>query len=358
MSLFCQLRKDLTSSISFYSQPDSSSSFHQCSSDEIQSDDYLLCIERHGIWLHCHTRHISGWIHGNLLQPVTFPSAYIINDDLPNETQICLRTHQSDSKEMIGSLVTPGTIIFVLEIQNNWLKILDNGKEVWLKREVLVGGEDQNHRVVILAIPIIPKLYEKSSSLPSGCSLRLRDEPLDNANITRLSQCDSFLAIQTQGNWIQVLVPSSSSSSSSSPSAPLSPEWMLTKTSDGIVLLQESKKRMRLMCLQQDIAQEAILRIRETPEASGVEVGALTYWDIFPVWSMEGIWAYTFTDLWDGFVLSASGNNIFLQTFIPNYPAQHSRRGLVPPTPSLSLPLSPSLCLPLSLCLCLPLSLC
>jgi hypothetical protein len=318
MSLFCHLRSNL-SSLNFYSQPDLASSSHHCSQEDLQPDDYLLCIERDGIWFHCHTRNISGWILGNTLQPASFPCAYIVNDELPIEAQIRLRTKPSDSEDAVGSIISPGTIIYVLDTQGNWLRINYQGREAWLKREV---NED-----LILAIPIIPKLYEKGSTLPSGCSLRLRNAPQDDGTITRLSSSDHFLGVQCKGNWIQVISPPHTSSSSLSPSSSSlpSPEWMLRKTADGTILLQESKKRVRLMCLQQDIAQEAILRIRDAPEAEGAEVGDLTYWDIFPVWFMEGIWAYTLTDMWEGFVLSASGKNIFLQSFAPKYPQQSSK---------------------------------
>jgi hypothetical protein len=314
MSLFFTLRKNLTS-LPIYLHPDHDllpdSSPPSIIYHELQPDDYILCHERDGIWFHFHTRNISGWTLASYLQPLSFPCAFIINDELPSEAQIRLRTKPSDDQATVGSIVYPGTIIDVIEMKDKWLRINYQGKEAWLKREV-------NEEDVILAVPVIPKLYEKGPTVPPGCSLRLRDSPKDDGNVTRLSQSDYFLGVQCQGNYIQVIAHPRQpfSSGGALPSA----EWILRKTADGVILLQESKKRVEYMCLQKEIPQDAVLRIRNTPESDGEEVGDLTYWDVFPVWFKDGVWAYTLTDLWEGFVLTASGKSQFLQKFQATYP--------------------------------------
>lgn len=322
MTLFCTLLSEIThrqEGIPIYVEPDqiseilphpSMSSISSITtgcllSHDIQPDDYILCHERDGIWYHCYTRNVSGWILGSYLQPATLPCTFIINDELPSDAQIRLRTKPTDDENSVGSVVHPGTLIYVVEMKGQWLKINYQGKEAWLKREV--------NDSVILAVPVIPKLYEKGPTLPQGCSLRLRDSPKDDGNVTRLSQSDYYLGVNCFGNYIQVIGHPRSSSSE--------PEWMLRKTPDGAILLQESKKKPQYMCIQQDIPQDAVLRIRELPESNGVEVGSLTYWDIIPVWSVDGVWAYTLCDLWEGFVLTASGQNKFLQPFKPVYPS-------------------------------------
>jgi hypothetical protein len=310
MSLFCTLRKNHTS-LPIYLQPDieeidsPSPTSKSIIYHDLQPDDYLLCHERDGIWFHFHSRNISGWTLASYLQPLSLPCAFIINDELPAEAQIRLRTKPSDDQTAVGSIVSPGTVIDVIEIQDKWLRINYQGKDAWLKREV-------NEQDVILAVPVIPKLYEKGPTVPPGCSLRLRDSPKDDGNVTRLSQSDYFLGVQCQGNYIQVIGHPRQATSSA--------EWILRKTPDGTVLLQESKKRVEYMCLQQEIPQDAVLRIRSTPESDGAEVGDLTYWDVFPVWFRDGVWAFTLTDLWDGFVLTASEKSQFLQKFKPIYP--------------------------------------
>lgn len=313
MSLFFTLRKNQTS-LPIYLHPD-----HDQLQDptiiyhELQPDDYILCHERDGTWFHFHTRNISGWTRACYLQPLSLPCAFMINDELPIEAQIRLRTKPSDDQTTVGSIVSPGTVVDVIEMREGWLRINYQGKESWLKREV-------NEEDVILAVPVIPKLYEKGPTVPQGCSLRLRDSPKDDGNVTRLSQSDYFLGVQCKGNYIQVIRhPHDALSPGDTTSLP-SAEWILRKTADGVILLQESKKRVEYMCLQKEIPQDAVLRIRKTPESDGEEVGDLTYWDVFPVWFREGVWAYTLTDLWEGFVLSASGQNQFLQRFQATYP--------------------------------------
>lgn len=54
-------------------------------------DDYLTCIERQGVWFLCHTREMSGWVHGKEIVPITFPAVFIVNDELPHDAQIRLR---------------------------------------------------------------------------------------------------------------------------------------------------------------------------------------------------------------------------------------------------------------------------
>jgi hypothetical protein len=51
----------------------------------------LTSTERRGVWFLCHTRDISGWVHGKEIISVAFPAVFIVNDDLPADAQIRLR---------------------------------------------------------------------------------------------------------------------------------------------------------------------------------------------------------------------------------------------------------------------------
>lgn len=306
MSLICHPIKTIQK-LTFYLKPSFTSITKEI---EINEDDYILCYEREGSWLNCHTRLFSGWVRSNMLRPSCLPYSYIINDELPFDAQIRLRNKPSDDDNTITLTINPGVIVYVIDIKDNWLKINFNGKEVWLKKQV--------NEETILAIPVIPKLYEKGPTIPQGCSLRLRETPNDNGNISRLSQSDYFLGIQTQGNWLQVIGHPRQQISNTLPS----PEWMLTKTPDGTILLRESSLNVEYKCIQKNISQEAVLRIREVPEIDGLEVGSITYYDVLPVYFIDELWAYSLTDIWDGFVLTCSGKTEFLETLIPNYPIE------------------------------------
>lgn len=118
MVLFCILRNDveISNGIPIYREPDhdseilphpsisleSSSASGYYITHDIQPDDYILCHERDGVWYHCYTRNISGWILGSYLQPATLPYAFIINDELPSDAQIRLRTKPSDDENSVG----------------------------------------------------------------------------------------------------------------------------------------------------------------------------------------------------------------------------------------------------------------
>jgi hypothetical protein len=60
----------------------------------VEEDDVLELTsnERKGVWFLCHTRNTSGWVHAKEVIPVAFPAVFIINDELPSDAQICLRT--------------------------------------------------------------------------------------------------------------------------------------------------------------------------------------------------------------------------------------------------------------------------
>jgi hypothetical protein len=52
----------------------------------------LTSTERRGVWFLCHTRDISGWVHGREVLPVDLPAVFIVNDELPSDAHIRLRT--------------------------------------------------------------------------------------------------------------------------------------------------------------------------------------------------------------------------------------------------------------------------
>lgn len=301
MSLLCR-PSSRTTQISFFfkADPDSISEVI-----DVESEDIFLCTERDGLWILCYSRRISGWVESIYLDPIVLPTAFMVNDELPSEAQIRLRTKPSDDESAVGlERTAPGSILLIIEINGVWLKVLHNGKEAWLKRMA-------NHDV-ILAVPVIPKIFEKGPALPAGCSLRLRTAPEEDAPISQLSENSYYSCIQSKGNWIQVLC-------CPRPQKPTC-EWMLRKTADGTILLQESKKRIRLMCMEESLPQEATIRIRESCDASAAEVDFITYWDAVPVIGTEGVWAQVYSDAWAGYVLTTSGQKKFLQPFTPVYP--------------------------------------
>ena len=51
----------------------------------------MTCTERKGMWFLCHTRNASGWVCGKEIISMSFPTVFIVNDELPSEAQIRLR---------------------------------------------------------------------------------------------------------------------------------------------------------------------------------------------------------------------------------------------------------------------------
>ena len=259
----------------------------------------LLCTEREGTWLHCHTRLNSGWVNADYLEPTTFPAAYVINDELPSDAQIRLRTKPSDDDDVVGKIVSPGSILLVTEIQGNWLRVSVDGTQAWLKRQA--GGN------ILLAVPLIPKLFEKDPSLPRGCQLRVRNAPMEDADVVRLDISDYFLCVQSRGMWVQVL---------GFPRGP-GPEWMLRKTQDGTVLLRESRVARSYMCVEQSLPEEVAVRLRESPDPTANEVFRVCYWDVVLTVGVENAWARVLCDAYEGYMLTVSGDTTILQKYTP-----------------------------------------
>jgi hypothetical protein len=271
-----------------------------CASLDVENIEKLICTERDGTWFHCHTRQNSGWVNAMTIEPTIFPSAFVVNDELPPEAQIRLRTKPSDDEDAVGSVVSPGTVLFVVEINGNWLKLNMDGNEAWLKR--------QANETILLAVPIIPKLYEKGPSLPYGCQLRVRNAPDDNAEVVRLVNSDHFLCYQSKGNWLQVM---------NFPRVQ-SPEWMQRKTADGTVLLRECKVTPIMMCVEESLPTEVTVRVRDEPDASAEEVYRISYWDVIYVAGVVDAWAKVICDAFAGHMLTVSGETKILQKYIPN----------------------------------------
>lgn len=76
-------------SVNFHVRPVASSNSVDLSVEE--QSPVFTCSERQGVWFLCHTRSISGWVHGKEVVPVSFPSVFIVNDELPPDAQIRLR---------------------------------------------------------------------------------------------------------------------------------------------------------------------------------------------------------------------------------------------------------------------------
>lgn len=266
---------------------------------DVVNIDKLMCTERDGCWLHCHMRQNSGWVNAIVLEPTFFPALYIVNDDLPPDAQIRLRTKPSDDEDAVGSIVSPGTILYVEEINGNWMKLNMDGKEAWMKR--------QANDTILLAVPVVPKLFEKGPSLPYGCQLRVRNAPEEDANVVRLVSSDHFLCFQSKGNWVQVV---------NFPRV-LSPEWMQRRTTDGTVLLRESKATPTIMCIEESLPTEVNVRVREEPDAAAEEVHRISYWDVVFSVGVVDAWAKVISDVYTGYMLTVSGETKILQRYHP-----------------------------------------
>lgn len=126
--------------------------------------------------------------------------------------------------------MSSGTVLLVTGMisssPNSWLQVDRSGATSWLKREVMVTVWlfVMNGRRLIayhcsaccvsqvpsmdlmLAVPIIPTLFHKPSSL-SAYALNIRKNPEAGAEVARTSTSDFFYAINVGGvdmGWIQV----------------------------------------------------------------------------------------------------------------------------------------------------------
>jgi hypothetical protein len=261
--------------------------------------------------MYCHTVHGSGWVRSKFLDVELWPSYFVINDELDRTTNVRLRTSPNDESSTV--FVHPGDIIFATSSEDDWLKVLVDGVQYWLRREV--PGSNTT-----LAVPCVPILYSKNPNLPYGCSLRIRGGPSDSAEVLRLTTSEYFLVVDVMadvGNkatWLRTI-------ESPTLSAKAPNEWMQAISKDNSPILVPFDG-LQSVCMNPSLPDSASLRVRSDPSLEGQEIDQILPGDIMPVTEIfEDNWANVFAYGLNGFTLSANDSMQLLTPLSPSGPS-------------------------------------
>ena len=261
----------------------------------VTSDEYptLLATDRVGSWINVHTRNISGWVHAVDMLPSGLPCSCVVNDELPVEAQIRVRETPDDNGEVVTAL-RPGDRIEVVGVQEDWYNIRFNSVEAWLRR---YSGN------TALALPLIPRLYCKHSSLQFGCSLRIRSDPSANAPIIGLTAEQFILGIEADEEWVRILREGATTV-----------EWMQLVTEAKVKLLEPCQfQQTMLMCISDSLPNEASLRVRQNPSTTSEVVHVVQYDDLIAVSEIVEGWAHVVSGGALGWVLTIQNGTTILQ---------------------------------------------
>lgn len=326
MPAFVTLTEECNGKLQFYEEPNFDSKYDELSFEVGVS---ILALRSEGCWFYCRTPDVSGYVYGLDIQPASYPSIGIINNELPDNAQIRVRKQPMDADDNVLLILSPRAIVYISGVEaDGWIRLNINNTTAYMKRYV---GDTP------LVLPVVPTLYRKNPSLPVGCSLRIRGAPSEDAPVVGMFTSDLILVAQRSGNWLQVVQEMTSA------------EWMMCASNDGVCLLELQPSAPTLMALAMHLPAEASIRVRREPFMDADLVGTVGTEQVIPVSGISDGWARVVCLGLNGYMLATSNSMALLEP-LPDQsapPAINDRSPSLPeisvPPPSPALALSPAI---------------